>query len=110
MDRVFLVYEEYRYNGCGNDLNVFLCASMDIAICMVKEQLKWYLENTYLNNFVDENLNVKKEMLDKKYDTWKVSEDSVEIYIDDRTTCLNIHIVKKEIITKLNKTKYDNYM
>ena len=99
MDKVFLVYEEYRYNGCGNDLNVFVCATMDVAIRKVQEQLKWYLESTYLNNFVDENLNVKKEELDK-YDTWKVSEDSVEIYIDDRTTCLNIHIVKKEIITE----------
>lgn len=100
MDKVFLVCEEYRYNGCGNDLNVFVCASMDIAIRKVKEQLKWYLENTYLNNFVDENLNVKKENLDKKYDIWKVSEDSAEIYIDHRTTCLNIHIIKKEIITE----------
>lgn len=99
MDKVFLVYEEYRYNGCNNDLNVFVCATMDVAIKKVKEQLKWYLESTYLNNFVDENLNVKKEELDK-YDTWKVSEDSVEIYIDDRTTCLNIHVVKKEIITE----------
>lgn len=100
MDRVFLVYEEYRYNGCGNDLNVFVCASMAVAIRKVQEQLKWYLKNTYLNNFVDENLNVKTEELDKKYDAWEVSEDSVKIYIDDRTTCLNIHIVKKEIITE----------
>ena len=97
MDKVFIVFDEYRYNGCEEGTMVYVCATMDIAINKVKERLEWYLENSYLNQFVDENLNLIKEELDE-YDIWEIDNDSVEILIEGKDTALNLHIAEENVI------------
>lgn len=97
MKKVFLVFEEYRHNGCDMKLKVYVCTTKEIAIKKMKERLGWYLANTYLNNFVDDKFNVVAE-LDEKYDTWEVNEDSVSIYLDDKITGLNLNITESELI------------
>ena len=95
MKKIYLVYDEYCNDG-ENMLNVFPCATMEVAIKKVQERLKWNLENTYLNQFVDENLKPNEDLGD--WDIWEVDEDSVEIYIDSKNTSLNIHIAEEVII------------
>jgi hypothetical protein len=95
MSKIYLVYDEYCNDG-ANMFAVYPCATMEVAIKKVQERLKWNLENTYLNQFVDENLKPNEDLGD--WDTWEVEEDSVTIYIDSKNTSLNINIAEEEII------------
>jgi hypothetical protein len=99
MDKVFLVYDEYRHNGCDMGTMVYACATMEIAIRKIKERLEWYLENSYLNQFVDNNLNLIDSKLDE-YDIWEIDEDSVEIFIEGKVTSLNLHITEENVISE----------
>ena len=97
MDKVFLIFDEYCYNACNEGTSVIVCATMEIAIRKVKERLEWYLKNSYLNQFVDDNLNLIDSELDE-YDVWEVDEDSVEIFIEGKDTSLNLHIAEVVVI------------
>ena len=97
MDKVFLVFDEYCYNACNEGTSVIVCATMEIAIRKVKERLEWYLKNSYLNQFVDDNLNLIDSELDE-YDIWEIDEDSVEIFINGKDTSLNLHIAEVVVI------------
>ena len=97
MDKVFLVYDEYRYDGVNMDTMVYACATMEIAIRKIKERLEWYLKNSYLNQFVDDDLNIIDSELDE-YDIWEIDEDSVEIFIEGKDTSLNLHIAEINVI------------
>ena len=97
MEKIFLIYDEYCYNGVDEGTNVIACATMEIAVRKVKERLEWYLENSYLNQFVDSNLNLIDSELDE-YDVWEIDEDSVEIFIEGKDTSLNLHIVETIVI------------
>ena len=97
MDKVFLVYDEYRYDGVTMDTMVYACATMEIAIRKVKERLEWYLKNSYLNNYVNSHLNLREDYLDE-YDIWEIDEDSVEIFIEGKDTSLNLHIAEENVI------------
>lgn len=97
MDKIFLVYDEYCYNACEEGTIVYACATMEIAIRKIKERLEWYLKNSYLNQFVDDNLNLIDSELDE-YDIWEVDEDSVEIFIEGKNTSLNLHIAEENVI------------
>lgn len=99
MDKIFLVFDEYCYDSCKENTIVTPCATMDIAKRVVKEKLEWYLKNTYLNQFVDDNLNLIDSELDE-YDIWEIDEDSVEIFIGCKDTSLNLHIAEENIITE----------
>lgn len=99
MDKVFLIFDEYCYNACNEGTSVIVCATMEIAIRKVKERLEWYLKNSYLNQFVDDNLNLIDSELDE-YDVWEVDEDSVEIFIEGKDTSLNLHIAEVVVIDK----------
>lgn len=99
MDKVFLVYDEYRYDGVNMDTMVYACATMEIAIRKVKERLEWYLKNSYLNNYVNSHLNLREDYLDE-YDIWEIDEDSVEIFIEGKDTSLNLHIAEENVIDK----------
>lgn len=92
-----MIYDEYRYDGVDEGTNVIACATMDIAIRKVKEILEWYLENSYLNRFVDSNLNLIDSELDE-YDVWEIESDSVEIFIESKNTSLNLHIAEVGVI------------
>lgn len=96
-NKVFLVYDEYCYNGCDEGTMVFACATMEIAIRKIKERLEWYLKNSYLNNYVNSHLNLREDYLDE-YDVWEIDEDSVEIFIEGKDTSLNLHIVETDLI------------
>lgn len=96
-NKVFLVFDEYCYNGCDEGTMVYACATMEIAIRKIKERLEWYLENSYLNQFVDNNLNLIDSKLDE-YDVWEIYEDSVEIFIEGKDTALNLHIAETDLI------------
>ena len=99
MNKVFLVFDEYRYDACDMGTEVYVCATMEIAIRKIKERLEWYLKNSYLNQFVDDNLNLIETGLDE-YDIWEIDEDSVEIFIEGENTSLNLHIAEENVIEK----------
>jgi uncharacterized protein (DUF2344 family) len=99
MSKIYLVYDEY----CCDDeklLEVFPCVTMEVAIKKLQERLKWNLENTYLNQFVDENLKLTAPDDLSYEDIWEVDKDSVEIWIESMELSLNIHIAEEEIITE----------
>lgn len=97
MEKIFLIYDEYRYDGIDNGISIIACATMDIAIRKIKERLEWYLKKSYLNLFVDEQLNLIESKLNE-YDIWEIDSDSVEISITDKNTSLNLHIAEVEVI------------
>lgn len=97
MNKVFLVFDEYCYNACNEGTSVIACATMEIAIRKIKERLEWYLKNSYLNQFVDDNLNLIDSELDE-YDVWEIDEDSVEIFIEGKDTSLHLNIVETIVI------------
>ena len=97
MDKIFLVYDEYCYNACEEGTMVYACATMEIAIRKIKERLEWYLKNSYLNQFVDDQLNVIESELNE-YDIWEIEPDSVEIFIEGKNTSLNLHIAEVGVI------------
>lgn len=97
MEKIFLIYDEYRCNGVDEGTSIIACATMDIAIRKIKEILEWYLKNSHLNQFVDEQLNLIESKLNK-YDIWEIEPDSVEIFIEGKNTSLNLHIVEVGVI------------
>ena len=96
-NKVFLVFDEYCYNDCDEGTMVYACATMEIAIRKIKERLEWYLKNSYLNQFVDDNLNLIENKIDE-YDVWDIYEDCVEIFIEGKETSLNLHITETNVI------------
>ena len=99
MSKIFLIYDEYRCDGVASGTSVIACATMEIAIRKVKELLKWYLKNSYLNRFVDDNYNLIADLLDE-CDIWEIDEDSVEIFIESKNTSLNLHIAEENVISE----------
>lgn len=99
MNKVFLVFDEYCYNACNEGTSVIACATMEIAIRKIKERLEWYLKNSYLNQFVDDNLNLIESEIDE-YDVWEIDEDSVEIFIEGKDTSLHLNIVETNVINE----------
>lgn len=97
MEKIFLIYDEYRYDGVDEGTNIIACATMEIAIRKIKERLEWYLKNSYLNQFVDEQLNLIESKL-IEYEIWEVEPDSVEIFIESKNTSLNLHIAEVGVI------------
>ena len=98
MEKIFLVYDEYCYKGV-DDGSIIACATMDIAIRKIKEGLEWYLKNSHLNQFVDEQLNLIEGKLNE-YDIWEIETDSVEISIEGENISLNLHIAEIDVIDK----------
>ena len=99
MEKIFLVYDEYRYDGVDEGSSVIACATMEIAIRKIKERLEWYLENSYLKRFVDGQLNLIESKLNE-YDVWEIEPDSVEIFIESKNTSLNLHIAEVGVISE----------
>lgn len=97
MEKIFLIYDEYRCDGVDEGTSVIACATMEIAIRKIKEILEWYLKNTFLNQFVDEQLNIIESELNE-YDIWEVEPDGVEIFIESKNTSLNLHIAEVGVI------------
>ena len=99
MEKIYLVYDEYRYNG-ENMLEIFPCATMEVAVKKLQERREWNLKNTHLNQFVDENLELTAPDDLSYEDIWDVDEASVDIWIESLEVSLEIHIADKEIITE----------
>lgn len=102
MEKIYLVYDEYRYDSSEQGTITTACATMEIAIRVLKEKYEWYLKNSYLARFVGrtgDDIYLKEEMLGK-HDSWEVDEDSVEIYIYEKDTLLNLHIAEVNVITE----------
>ena len=98
MEKIFLIYDEYCYDGVDDEgTSIIACATMEIAVRKIKERLEWYLKNTFLNQFVDEQLNLIESEL-SEYDIWEVESDSVEIFIEGKNTSLNLHIAEIGVI------------
>ena len=97
MEKIFLVYDEYRYDGADQGTMVTPCASMEIAVKVVKERYEWYLKESYLQMFAGENDSLREDLL-ANYDIWEVDEDSVEIYISDKDTRLDLHIAEESVV------------
>lgn len=98
MEKIFLVYDEYCCEG-AECRSIIPCATMEIAIRKIKVLLEWYLKNSYLNKFVDEQLNPIESELNE-YDIWEVEPDSVEIFIEGKNTSLNLHIAEEDVISE----------
>lgn len=97
MSKIYLVYDEFAFDT-DYGVEVYPCATMEVAIKKLQERLRWNLENTYLDQFVDENLNLNEKL--GEWDIWEIEEDSVEIYINNKGVSLNLHIAEEEIITE----------
>lgn len=98
MEKIFLIYDEYCCEG-AECRSIIPCATMEIAIRKIKVLLEWYLKNSYLNKFVDEQLNPIESELNE-YDIWEVEPDSVEIFIEGKNTSLNLHIAEEDVISE----------
>lgn len=98
MEKIFLIYDEYCCEG-AECKSIVACATMEIAIRELKKILEWYLKNSYLNLFVDDNLNVFENVMGE-YDIWEIDEESVEIFIDGKNTSLNLHIAEVDVINE----------
>ena len=98
MEKIFLVYDEYRYDGADQG-TMTPCASMEIAVRVLKEKYERYLRESYLQMFVGENDSLREDLLGE-YDSWEVDEDSVEIYINGKDTSLNLHIAEANVISE----------
>lgn len=96
MEKIYLVFDEYRYDGADQGAMVTPCETMEIAVKVVKERYAWYLKESYLQAFVGENMSLREDLLDSN-DTWEVDEDSVEIYICGKDTSLNLHIAEANV-------------
>ena len=97
MEKIYLVFDEYRYDGADQGANVIPCATMEIAVKVLKQRYEWYLKESYLQMFAGENMELKEELL-ANYDIWEVDEDSVEIYIYGKDTLLNLHIAEHSVV------------
>lgn len=98
MDKIIIVREEYRYNGIDEDTLIYPCATEEVAKKVIADRYEWYKENSYLNQFVDENGDIDKNELDEDYDCWLVTDESVEVYIDAKDTRLNLCYFAEKII------------
>lgn len=100
MEKIYLVYDEYRYDSSEQGTIVTACATMEIAIRVLKEKYEWYLKNSYLARYAGvagDDIYLKEDMLEE-HDSWEVDEDSVEIYIYGKDTSLNLHIVEANVV------------
>jgi hypothetical protein len=100
MEKIYLVYDEYRYDSREQGTIITACATMEVAIKVVKERYEWYLKNSYLARFVGitgDDIYLKEDMLEK-FDIWEVDEDSVEIYIYGKDTRLDLHIAEHSVV------------
>lgn len=101
MEKIYLVYDEYRYDGADQGANAIPCATMEIAIKVLKQRYEWYLRNSYFQIFVgqceDGSLYLKEDLLGK-HDMWEVDEDSVEIIICNKDTRLDLHIAEESVV------------
>ena len=99
MEKIYLVYDEYRYDSSEQGTIVTACATMEIAIRVLKEKYEWYLKESYLQMFVGENNSLKEDLISQN-DWWEVDEDSVEIYINSKDTSLNLHIAEANVVAE----------
>lgn len=99
MEKIFLIYDEYRCDGVDEGASVIACGTMDIAIRKLMESFECYLKHSDLNQFVDEQLNLIESKLGE-YDIWEVDLDSVEIFIEGKNTSLNLHIAEVGVINE----------
>lgn len=97
MEKIYLVFDEYRYDGADQGANVIPCDTMEIAVRILKERYAWYLKESYLQMFAGENDSLREDLL-ANYDIWEVDEDSVEIYISDKDTRLDLHIAEESVV------------
>ena len=97
MEKIYLVFDEYRYDGAYQGANVIPCATMELAIKVLKQRYEWYLKESYLQMFAGENDSLREDLL-ANYDIWEVDEDSVEIYISDKDTRLDLHIAEESVV------------
>ena len=94
----YLLVDEYTYDNEEQEILITPCVSKEVAIEELQNRYEWYLKESYLSQFVDENGNVDEDELDED-DSWDITEDSVDIYISSKDTSLSLYI-KKEIIKK----------
>lgn len=101
MEKIYLVFDEFRYDGTDQGAVVIPCATMEIAVRVLKQRYESYLRNSYFQIFVgqceDGSLYIKDDRLGK-HDMWEVDEDSVEIIICDKDTRLNLHIAEESVV------------
>ena len=96
---IYLLVDEYTYDDEKQEVLIVPFLSKESAIEGLKERYEWYIKESYLSQFVDDNGNVDEDELDDAYDSWDITEDSVDIYICSKDTSLSLYI-KKEAIRK----------
>lgn len=97
VDEIYLLIDNYTYDGDVQETIVTPCISKEVAIRELQDRYEWYLKESYLSNFVDNDGYVIDTELDEDYDSWDVAEDSVDVYISGKDTTLSLYIKKEQI-------------
>ena len=101
MEKIYLVFDEFIENRTEQCVDIIPCATMDIAIKVLKRRYEWYIIESCFQVFVEQcedgRLCPRKELLGKN-DLWEVDEDSVEILISDKGIRLNLHIAEEPVV------------
>jgi hypothetical protein len=97
MNEIYLLIDNYTYDGDVQETIVTPCISKEVAIRELQDRYEWYLKESYLSNFVDNDGYVIDTELDEDYDSWDVAEDSVDVYISGKDTTLSLYIKKEQI-------------
>lgn len=94
---VYLLVDEYTYDNEPQDVIVIPCISKEVAIRELKERYEWYIKESYISQFVNEDGSLNIEEFDENWDAWDVNNDSVSIYLSAKDTSLNLYIKREEI-------------
>lgn len=94
---IYLLVDEYTYDCEKQEVLITPCISREVAIQELQDRYEWYLKESYLSNFVDKDGYVIDVELDDAYDSWDITEDSVDIYISGKDTSLSLYIKKEKI-------------
>ena len=101
MEKIYLVFDEFIENGTEQCVDIIPCATMDIAIKVLKRRYEWYIIESCFQVFVEQcedgRLCPRKELLGKN-DLWEVDEESIEIFICDKDIRLNLHIEEEPVV------------
>lgn len=95
---VFLLFDDYTYDGEREDILVTPCISKEVAEQRLKERWEWYKKKTYISQFFDNNGNLIEDMLDDACDECDVTTESVDFYCGGKDTSLSLYIVEKIIV------------
>lgn len=96
---IYVVKDEYQYDGEQQSTELILCKTKEIAIRKLKERWEWYKKHSYLSQFFDESGNVDSSEFDEDWgDSCEINDDSVSINYSSKDTWLELYIVEETLL------------